>query len=606
MIVRYFGVGGTLQIMPVVIGIASGIMIAMPRLATASAMRLSEAAARYSFNRTGMELMYLPLPTALKNRTKAFVDIFMDRFGRGLGAMVLMGYLAVVETDPKHPNLIRISGLIFAICVFWVFLSARVSKEYLATVRKRLESRRLDLSDIPLTVTGGETLRLLERTLVEGTPRQAAYVLGLLADVPGYAIGPHIETFARHASAECRTKAFEVAAAAHYAEIRDLAAAALDQPRDAAEHQAALAYLVALPDHPIDAAWCRPPQSKPTRRVAHSQPSPSRWAAPIPVAYCASCSTTPIHKSPQPPAAPRERPAAAAISTRSCSASAIVQSAAQPWNRWHSTAHACVARSAIFSPIPRSPRAIRRQIPRVQRLIPDQRSVDVLIAAAHDEAVRTPALKALNRLRRSAPTLQFPVPAITSEIQSELRLCFAMHAQMAPLRAAAQPRTATALLVRTLETRVRQGRERAFRWIGLRYAPEAIYNAYLAAESGKPERASAAHEYLDSALDRETKRALLPLLDSAGRMESHANELFHIEAKNRRVRAARTAQFHRPMDQHLRYGRSRRVEDQGARRRHRSRRGTRRKRFGARGERRRSGPRLMEDTSWRISTLSKR
>jgi hypothetical protein len=49
--------------MPVVIGIASGVMITMPRLATASAMRLSEAAARYTFNRTGMELMYLPLPT---------------------------------------------------------------------------------------------------------------------------------------------------------------------------------------------------------------------------------------------------------------------------------------------------------------------------------------------------------------------------------------------------------------------------------------------------------------------------------------------------------------------------------------------------------------
>jgi hypothetical protein len=33
--------------------------------------------------------------------------------------MVLMGYLAVVEKDPKHPNLVKISGLIFVICVFW-------------------------------------------------------------------------------------------------------------------------------------------------------------------------------------------------------------------------------------------------------------------------------------------------------------------------------------------------------------------------------------------------------------------------------------------------------------------------------------------------------
>jgi hypothetical protein len=88
------------------------------------------------------------------------------------------------------------------------------------------------------------------------------------------------------------------------------------------------------------------------------------------------------------------------------------------------------------------------------------------------------------------------------------------------------------LLLRTLETRLRQSRERAFRLIGLRYSQDAIHNAYLAAESGKPERTSAAHEYLDSALDRETKRALLPLLDSPDRLESHARDLFHIEPKS--------------------------------------------------------------------------
>jgi hypothetical protein len=72
----------------------------------------------------------------------------------------------------------------------------------------------------------------------------------------------------------------------------------------------------------------------------------------------------------------------------------------------------------------------------------------------------------------------------------------------------------------------------AFRLIGLRYSQDAIHNAYLAAESGKPDRTSAAHEYLDSALDRETKRALLPLLDSPDRLESHARDLFHIEPKS--------------------------------------------------------------------------
>jgi hypothetical protein len=106
------------------------------------------------------------------------------------------------------------------------------------------------------------------------------------------------------------------------------------------------------------------------------------------------------------------------------------------------------------------PPGTRRLIPRVLRLIHDQRSVDVLMAAANDETVRTPVIKALNRLRRSAPQLQFATILIHPQIQTELRLCFLLHAQMKPLRAVAKPRSPTALLLRTLETRLRQSRER--------------------------------------------------------------------------------------------------------------------------------------------------
>jgi AAA family ATP:ADP antiporter len=89
-VVGRFGVGGTLQIMPVAISATSMFTLLAPGLWSTACVRLTEAATRYSFNKTGMELLYLPLPTELKNRTKAFVDIFVDRFGRGLGAVTLL------------------------------------------------------------------------------------------------------------------------------------------------------------------------------------------------------------------------------------------------------------------------------------------------------------------------------------------------------------------------------------------------------------------------------------------------------------------------------------------------------------------------------------
>jgi hypothetical protein len=176
----------------------------------------------------------------------------------------------------------------------------------------------------------------------------------------------------------------------------------------------------------------------------------------------------------------------------------------------------------------KAPLPVRRQIPRVLRLIHDQRSVDVLISSAGcaDLTIRAAVVKALNRLRESAPQLRFPAPAIDERIQAQATYCLRLHAQFLPLRPGVQPRSAAALLVRTLETRLRQSMDGLFRLLGLRYPPIEIYNMWLALESGQPDRVRAAHDYLDSILEREIKRVVMPLLEPRDRVASHARESF--------------------------------------------------------------------------------
>src|SRR5215472_16721140 len=105
-VVRRLGVGGTLQIMPVTISISAiGVFLA-PGLGSSAALRLTEASTRYTLNRTAMELLYVPLPPDLKNRTKAFVDIFVDRLGRGLGGMILLLFTGVLALAPRYVALV--------------------------------------------------------------------------------------------------------------------------------------------------------------------------------------------------------------------------------------------------------------------------------------------------------------------------------------------------------------------------------------------------------------------------------------------------------------------------------------------------------------------
>ena len=169
------------------------------------------------------------------------------------------------------------------------------------------------------------------------------------------------------------------------------------------------------------------------------------------------------------------------------------------------------------------------------RLIPDQRSADLLIASlgAPDPGTRNGRAQSAEPPAQSPPrSSSSPAPAINQHIQNEVTECFHLHAQLAPLRAAAPSRTASALLARTLENRVRQSMERLFRLLGLRYSPDEIYNAYLAIESGNPDRVTPAHDYLDSLLERGIRRLVMPLLDSPDRLSAHGRDLLHIEPKS--------------------------------------------------------------------------
>ena len=349
-----------------------------------------------------------------------------------------------------------------------------------------------------------------------------------------YDIGPFADALARHDSKECRTAALQVSAAAHYNGLAAPARLALELPGDPREQQAALDYLIAIyPDSPIDADWIRSAASHAAACGAPWPPTPSAFTPRIRQAFFANSWTITMLPSPAPRAV---RPAASATDlfeqliqrlADHAVRGAAVESLAQFGSRVSGTLADVLADPNALS-------AIRRQIPRVLRLIRDTRSVDVLVAnlGVPDIALRTAVIKALNRLRSSAPELAIPAAPVREEIRNEVLRCFGLHAQAAPLRVAVSPRTAGGLLVRTLDDYFQKSMERLFRLLGLLYPPEEVYNCWLARHSGNSERLAAAHDYLDSILDREMKRLVMPLLDSPDRLASHGRDLFRIESKS--------------------------------------------------------------------------
>jgi hypothetical protein len=180
------------------------------------------------------------------------------------------------------------------------------------------------------------------------------------------------------------------------------------------------------------------------------------------------------------------------------------------------------------------PMRIRRQVPRVLKSIPDQRSADVLLAAVGhpDLSIRAAVLKALNHLRETAPGLNFDNQFVTDRISAEARHYYELNAALEPFREYPDARhPAARLLALTIEERLKHTLERLFRLLGLRYPPKEIYSAWRAVARRQHDEATAALEFLDNTLERNLKRILLPLLDAPEHILEHGKELYGVEVR---------------------------------------------------------------------------
>ena len=553
-IVRRFGVGGTLQIAPVSILLSSIATFAAPGVTSASAVRLTEASTRYTLNRTGMELLYMPLPQDLRNRVKAFIDICVDRVSRGLGGLLL----AVLTTTSLHMGVKGLALVVMGLCVPWIYFSHLARREYIATIRKRFEERRLDFESARVTVQDAATLGLIERTVASGNPRQAAYALSLLADAPDYDVRPLLERAVASPHAELRDRAYEIGAALRYEGLKwgkparspAEAAYALTISQDRArlasdflnesDARAAAAALEVLRSDDVAA---RQVLTDDWIEQAAASPDPERRAlAPAAIAVrggprAESLSRFLADPDPRPAAAACR--AAAALKDRAC-LFPLVQLLGNPKLRGEAIPaltsfgpQICGSLSDILLDETIAIQ-VRRQIPRALKNIPDQRSVDVLLAAVghSDLGIRFGVLKALNRLRETTPGLNFDHHFVTDQIAAEARHYYEMNAALEPFREFPEShRRAARLLALSIEDRLRATLERLFRLLGLRYPPKEIYSVYRAVSRNRREEATAALEFLDNTLERNLKRILLPLLDAPEHVLEHGRELYGVEIR---------------------------------------------------------------------------
>jgi hypothetical protein len=115
------GLGRTLAVLPVAVGLSAAFGAAWTRLWTATLARGSQEVLSSSVFRSGYELLYLPLPLRKKRATKALIDIACNRIGYGAGSLIVMGIVGMTATlEVATSWILGIAGVMAFVAVWLI------------------------------------------------------------------------------------------------------------------------------------------------------------------------------------------------------------------------------------------------------------------------------------------------------------------------------------------------------------------------------------------------------------------------------------------------------------------------------------------------------
>lgn len=176
---RTLGIGVALRTLPATMAVGSaGVLLAaagFPALLLPAAMglKVAENGIRYSLDQTTRELLFMPIPSEARLKAKAAIDVFVQRFGKGAAALLLvpvaLGWMPAIQ----------VGWLSLALIAVWLLVARAMSSQYVQTFRSSLRDATLSGAN-PVDIQDATTLELMVQSLDSDDPRQVLTSLDLL------------------------------------------------------------------------------------------------------------------------------------------------------------------------------------------------------------------------------------------------------------------------------------------------------------------------------------------------------------------------------------------------------------------------------------------
>lgn len=134
-VVGIWGVGFSLLLLPLGILFGSIFFLILPELSAIVVIKAMDGILKQSINKSASELLVLPLPFELKNRTKSFIDVVVDSIATGVAGLLLIFFVSALDLGTTSITL-----LIIVLVMIWIFFIGILRQEYYTTFKKNLEN----------------------------------------------------------------------------------------------------------------------------------------------------------------------------------------------------------------------------------------------------------------------------------------------------------------------------------------------------------------------------------------------------------------------------------------------------------------------------------
>jgi ATP:ADP antiporter, AAA family len=204
-LLRRFGLGVALSVVPVALALGSVGLLISGSLAAAILLRGSDQVLRYSIDRPAAELLYLPLPAEQTLQVKSFIDTVVWRLGDGLSGLVIL-----LLATGLHWPVAQIGWVNLLLLAGWLAAAWVAQRQYVTNLGQSIKEHRQHVQRANVTVLDKAATEILTTQMGSDDPERILYALELFTAGHSGASHPVVRGLLKHPSAQVRARAVAV------------------------------------------------------------------------------------------------------------------------------------------------------------------------------------------------------------------------------------------------------------------------------------------------------------------------------------------------------------------------------------------------------------